>query len=208
MEKLLLKILALSALTVSACAPEKKTENTGIDSYTVVSGTLAENRVENIAGVGTIRFRHTLSGVHSSQVYGLQGSLDGNNATLTVISHAASVLLTDGIHVRFVRNGDTVQTEIEVNGGGLRTVSQVRIRELYPTELNVTVQIQNVNGKPARVVLWKEQRTTLAYAEALVDSDVAGHLDQGMAAALGEGVFYGLKLANSTVTTLRLKEDK
>lgn len=212
MEKHLLRsVFALfaastTALLLSGCSPEEKIEDDKIEAYTVVSGTLEQQSATNVEGVGTIRFRNTLSTVSGSQRFGLKAELLGNNATLTVISHAANPLLADGVQVRFIRNGDRVRAEIEVNGGGLRSVTDGRLADLVPVGLDLTIQIENLTGQRARIVIWKEQRNSLPLSEAIVDTDTAGHLDQTMSAGLGTGLFYGIRLANASLKNFRLKE--
>lgn len=212
MEKLVLNrlnhllVASLAGLALTACSPEEKIEQDKIEAYTVVSGTVEERSASDLEGVGVIRFRNTLSAVSGTQTFGLKGELIENNSTLTLISHAANPLLADGIQVRFIRSGERVRAEIEVNGGGLRTVTDSRLADLVPVALDLTVQIDNVTGQVARVVVWKEQRNSLPIQEALVDTSQAGHLDQTMSAGLGTGLFYGVRLGNAAITNFRLKE--
>lgn len=196
-------LIATLALA-SSCSPQEEVKD-AVDDFTVISGSLEERDGNRLDGTARIRFLSTFASPFSTQNFEIKAVLPENNSSLTLISHSASRLMADGIQLRFSRSLLRLQGEIEVNGAHRRQITDSRLVGLSPSGLNILVQVHNADSAKARILIWTDLPPSPVPANAVFDSEVAGHLDSPMAVESASGVFYGLELSNASVSHIALR---
>lgn len=212
MEKLILNslltkslILGLLALGLVSCQRAKDELKEGFDDYVVVSGTPADQTDFRVEGTLTMRFLKTLPQLQNNSSVELKGALYSNSAAVTLVAFAQSSLLSDGVQVRFERDGNQVRGSIKINSQDSRQIVSTRLQRVFPNDLAIVLEIQN-RPSGARVLLWREDMVSKDLASAEFDSQATGHLSLALPAEGGLGLFAGLRLENAVITTARLRD--
>lgn len=216
MEKLILRSLKIALVLpfiLTACSGTNGLEQVyGIDSNTQIVGSFSQYDNAKITASGTaarVRFTATVP-TASSRAFNLKASLDQtiNNSSVSVIFHSsdATVPNTNGIVVKFARNGASVEVTISVNGNS-RSVSSSKLSFYYPTNLDVILDVHNVNNQ-ARVLIWRRDVVGYTADNADVDTARSGDLSSPITGLSGAGGFVGLEILNATVSAASVTAQK
>lgn len=209
MEKFILKsLLTIGFLSMAACSSGEVEDISGLDDYTVVSGSFSQADSTAVHGIGTIRFATPLPGTGSSRSMALKASLNDTIAlsSVTAVFYASdsNITASTGVTVKFIRQGASVTAEIGINGT-TKAVNSSNMVYYFPTALDVIIDIHNV-GTKSRVYLWRRDVTAYAPTSADVDSNV--DMASSLPTATGPGLFAGLILQNATVTAAQVSTSK
>lgn len=210
MEKLILKYLfILGTLTLAACSPGEVADVSGLDSYSIVSGSFSQADSTALHGTGTVRFSTSLPGVASSRSLTLKASLNDtiSASTVTAVLYASDLNIagSSGVAVKFIRQGASVAAQIAVNGNS-GNVSTDSLSFYFPTALDVIIDVHNV-GTKSRIYIWR--RDNVVYAPTSADIDSEADLSPSLPAnQKGAGLFAGLILQNATVTAAQISTSK
>lgn len=212
MEKLILKSsfkksLALGLITLGlvSCQRAKDELKEGFDDYVVVSGTPADQTDFRVEGTLTMRFLKTLPQLQNNSSFEIDGALYSNLAAVTLVAFAQSSLLSDGVQVRFERDGNQVRGSIRINSQDTRQIVSSRLQRVFPNDLEIVVEIQN-RADGVRVLLWRGDMISKDLTSVEFDSQAPGSLSLALPAEGGLGLFAGLRLENAVITTARLRD--
>lgn len=198
-----------------ACSGSKLEEVFGIDANTQIVGSFSQydNAKITTSGTGRVRFTNTLV-TASSRSFNLKAALDQsiNNSSVAVIFHSsdATVPTSNGIVVKFSRNGASVDVKIAVNGnngGAGSTVTSSQLVYYYPASLDVILDVHNVNGQ-ARVLIWRRDVVGYTAANADVDTARSGDISPSIEGLAGAGGYVGLEITNASVSAAQVTSQK
>ncbi|WP_374030087.1 hypothetical protein [Bdellovibrio bacteriovorus] len=210
MEKFILKSLfILGALTLAGCAPAEVQDITGLDSYTIVTGSFSQADSTAVHGTGTIRFTETLVN-YSSKSIAFKASLNDTIAmsTVTVVFYAvnSNIPANDGIQIQFARSGASVTGTIR-NNSSSSTMNNANLTFLFPTSLDLIVEVHNV-GTKATVIIWRRNMVEYSVATADIYSENAGDISPALPNTHAGGTFVGMILQNATVTAAKIENQR
>lgn len=213
MEKLVLKsrwkfVAAGLLVLLTGCggALEDKKDPEGIDEYAVVNGSFGQKDQQTVNGTGILRFLTTASAVHSHRTFSVHATFPSANSAVTVIAFASTQSLTDGVQVRFLRNGNAINVAVAVAGWGGVNVKPAVTAKLATTNADFVVEVANDVGSP-QVFVWSGDTDEPNAGNALVDTMVPSQLDGTMPAGNGTGIYLGLRVDNATVTRARVRQN-
>ena len=218
MEKLILRfcqkinrqLLIVSALAASlaltACSSGAADDSSGIDSYTITSGSFSESSSTAITGIGSVRFVNVMNGVFSSNSLALKAELDNSTNSVTAILNSNNTLMNSssgGVAVTFTRSGASVTGSIAVNGSSV-TMNPSRLSFYVPTALDIIIEVHNISATQSRVLIWRRDTTVYSAANADIDTDNSTDYTGAYPLTGGSGQFYGLNVNNARVTAATL----
>lgn len=195
----------LCGLMFLSCAEKKEDAlvGGGFDEYTTVSGSLAAQNDAIVDGTALLRFLTTSSSALDIKSISLQAEMPSNLSAITFYAHSSSLNLTDGVQVRFERQGANVVGYIKINNEPMRQINSQRLTGVLPNKLDLVIEVQNSPTQP-RVVIWELSADPRTHQNFFFDSSIAGHLDSALPLQAATGVFFGLKLENTRITRARL----
>ena len=192
-----LAFVALS-FAFAGCAKKDAPASSGtFNNSTVLSGSVVSS-ASSLAGSGTVVFNTPLTGIQSKNSYALAFSLgDGGSLTLQANSNNQ---VASGVALRFSRAGATLNVAL-ISGGAQKDVSSKFAAINASSAMTMQIDVHN-DESPAHVIVWSG--TDFSESAALLNSEEGGY----EAAGAGNGSFWGLVLANATVTKAQVGAPK
>ena len=148
-----------------------------------------------ISGSGRIRFLSPLASETSAQNFKLKFKIKPGGS-VTLISNATREL---EISMTFSRPADSRDLKVTVEASGDSSDWSTFFRETYNDGSDISIDVHNNEGSFAHILFWNESNQKL-----LLDSakGVSGSPGQGF------GSFWGLKLVETEVESVSLREPK
>ncbi len=205
MEKLILKILILCSIVfLAACGTVEQEDISGLDPYTKISGAFDKADLNEVSGIGTIRFSSLLAS--SNRSLALKAQLDGpiSNSWVAATFYSSDIGLAanNGLVVRFDRSGINVIGSVSFNGTTVQ-MNASRLGAYFPASLDVIIDVKNIAPK-ARVLIWRRDMVTYSVAAADINSDLGTDVTGTLPTQYGAGSYAGLTVNNATVTAAKI----
>ena len=151
-----------------------------------------------LSGTGSVVVNQPLAGTASGQSYALQFRLE-EGGSLTLYSNASN-RLQNGLALRFDRKGTALRVKL-IAGSTENDVSDAFAALDASGDIQLQIDLHN-NEVPAHVLIWSG--TDFSEDAALLNSENAGREAPGN----GAGQFWGLELAQASVTRAVVSEPK
>lgn len=209
MEKLILKISILcSVFFLAACGTVEPEDISGLDPYTKVSGAFDKADLDEVSGIGTIRFSSHLASNNRSMALKAQldGTISNSWVAATFYSSDSGLAANNGLVVRFDRSGVNVIGSVTFNGTTVQMNSS-RLSAYFPASLDVIIDVKNTSPK-ARVLIWRRDMVTYSVASADINSDSGTDVTGVLPSQYGAGSYAGLTVNNATVTAAKISVAK
>ncbi len=168
-------------------------------------GTVQQKPNGEYSGTGGLRFLKTIPSAQVSLGTDLGGALDDTDSSVELVMFAKNPNLTDGVHLKFTRNGLNLLGTLEINNTGANPVLNSRLDSLSPNPLDLTVDF-HAQGSWVRVMIY--QGGAAAGAPFFFDSKRAGDLTNGslVNSSLNEGIHGGLLMIKARVSKAQRRE--
>ena len=168
-------------------------------------GTVQQKPNGEYSGTGGLRFLKTIPSAQLSLGTDLGGALDEADSSIELVMFAKNPNLTDGVHLKFTRNGLRLVGTVDINNTGANPILNSRLNSFSPAPLDLSVDF-HAQGSSVRVMIY--QGNAAAGAPFFFDSKRAGDLTHGILAnsPLNDGIHGGVLMIKARVSKAQRRE--